>query len=151
MSNANIRVTFTGTRRGMTLKQIKQIEEWFANTHNILEAHHGGCEGADRDFHDMLLYYIPIHRIHIHPGRVEQLEWACQQQRQRKEIHIYAIPLGKKPELARNRIMVSQSNVVLATPAQEQEVLRSGTWATIREARKRKTAGLCSLTIFLPY
>ena len=45
--------------------------------------------------------------------------------------------LDPRPYLARNRDIVDASDLMLACPAEQQEVLRSGTWATIRYALKR--------------
>jgi hypothetical protein len=46
--------------------------------------------------------------------------------------------MDPKPYLVRNHDMVDQSEFLIGTPGEEQEVLRSGTWATIRYARKLK-------------
>jgi len=43
--------------------------------------------------------------------------------------------LPKEP-LARNRDIVNMSDILIAAPGEKAEVLRSGTWATIRYARK---------------
>jgi len=41
-----------------------------------------------------------------------------------------------KPYLARNQDIVDETEVLIAVPAQKKEIVRSGTWATIRRARK---------------
>jgi predicted Rossmann fold nucleotide-binding protein DprA/Smf involved in DNA uptake len=38
--------------------------------------------------------------------------------------------------LVRNKVIVNISDVILATPFEDKEVMRSGTWSTIRYARK---------------
>jgi hypothetical protein len=40
------------------------------------------------------------------------------------------------PPLERNKLIVARCDLLLATPETQQEVLRSGTWATIRAARR---------------
>jgi predicted Rossmann fold nucleotide-binding protein DprA/Smf involved in DNA uptake len=47
-----------------------------------------------------------------------------------------AHPATAGRELARNREIVAACDVLVATPATEREVLRSGTWATVRYARQ---------------
>ena len=44
-----------------------------------------------------------------------------------------------KPQdyLVRNMNIVNQSDVLIAAPKEEVEVLRSGTWSTIRKARNK--------------
>lgn len=44
----------------------------------------------------------------------------------------------RKPFLDRNHDIVDESTILLAAPDTSQEELRSGTWATIRYARKKK-------------
>ena len=43
-----------------------------------------------------------------------------------------------KDYLERNHDIVDETDMLIATPGEEQEVQRSGTWATIRYARKQK-------------
>jgi hypothetical protein len=42
------------------------------------------------------------------------------------------------PYLQRNHAVVDDTEVLIATPAQQHETLRSGAWATVRYARKKK-------------
>jgi hypothetical protein len=50
--------------------------------------------------------------------------------------HIQVLP--PEPYLERNHIMVEAAGVLIATPQQMREVLRSGTWATVRYAHRRR-------------
>ncbi len=45
--------------------------------------------------------------------------------------------LESKPYLERNRDIVDASEVLIACPSTREEVMRSGTWATVRYARKK--------------
>lgn len=48
------------------------------------------------------------------------------------------------PPLRRNKVIVDMGKVLVACPATFKEVLRSGTWATVRHARKAgKTVFFC--------
>lgn len=43
-----------------------------------------------------------------------------------------------KPPLVRNHDIVDSTELLIACPKEQVEVLRSGTWATIRYARKKE-------------
>ncbi len=59
-------VGFTGTRRGMTERQLKALESHLGPI-TVTEAHHGDCLGADKQFHDMIRRLKPNARVIIHP------------------------------------------------------------------------------------
>jgi len=118
-------VGFTGTRAGMTAQQKRLVRDML----QALEPEHvvhGDCIGADADFHT-ICQELNID-IHIRPSL----------------LHTRAYCSGAKvvheagPPLARNRDIVDEANVMLATPKTQNEVLRSGTWAAIRYARGKK-------------
>ena len=104
-------VGFTGTRQGMTEAQRRRVR-WLLGrlrAGGAVEFHHGAARGADSQAEDLatsLGYVIVRH------------------------------PAAKGRELARNHIIVGESDGLLATPATRVEQLRSGTWATVRYGRK---------------
>lgn len=55
--------------------------------------------------------------------------------------HESRFPAGDKP-LVRNRLIVDGSILMFATPHQNREVLRSGTWATIRYTNRMNVPGI---------
>ena len=58
-------IGFTGTQAGMTDKQFHCVSALLCSA-NYTMAHHGGCEGADTQFHAMCqVLGIPVT---IHPG-----------------------------------------------------------------------------------
>ncbi len=123
-----MRVGFTGTRRGMTPGQLAAVSfllrAWSRVA--ILEVHHGGCRGADLEFHAL----ARPHRRHVHPGPGSS----------RSGDVVYPVPChgsgGRgSPYLVRNRDIVDACEVLVAAPGGP-EVVRSGTWATIRYARR---------------
>lgn len=89
--------------------------------------HHGDCVGADAQFHALVREILPDARIVIHPPLSDSKRAFCDGD-ETKEARAY---------LARNRDIVRDSDVLLAAPQSSEEILRSGTWATIRFARKR--------------
>jgi hypothetical protein len=92
--------------------------------HGAGEFHHGDCVGADAEAHDMALA-LDLEVV-IHPP----LNSATRAWKNSHHIH--------KPKgfLARNRDIVRDTDVLIATPAEGIEQHRSGTWSTVRFARK---------------
>lgn len=123
------KVGFTGTRQGMTNLQKAVVIDLLFKTQTEV-AHHGGCIGADIDFDEICWTFRPRSIITvIHPSNLRN-------QQGRWRIASYAYP--EKPPLDRNKDIVNESDFLIATPKEYKEILRSGTWATIRYARKQK-------------
>lgn len=144
-------IGFTGTSRGMTQAQkdcVKNELETFliACTPEDLEPtedivgdlyfHHGDCVGADEQSHDLAVENV--YHIVIHPPTENKHRAWCDSE--------YMTMHEPKEYLERNRDIVDASEFMIATPATYDEVLRSGTWSTIRYARKTGKP----LVIFLP-
>lgn len=120
-------ISFTGTQQGMTDKQ----KETFGRvlyvkmcTENV-EFHHGDCIGADKDAHDIVIGFNG--KVIVHPPNNDSKRAFC------KEASGTKMP---KPYLTRNNDMATMCELLIATPKEYTEQLRSGTWATIRYARK---------------
>jgi hypothetical protein len=122
-------IGFTGTQRGVTVAQqgviwlwLNKIEEpehtWF---------HHGDCIGADHDFHRMVRRIGG--NVYLHPPDIDAKRAFCD----------YDTEEDPRPYLERNHRIVDSSELMIATPGESEEVLRSGTWATIRYALKTNT------------
>lgn len=124
----SIIVGFTGTRKGMTLSQIDRLRAVLnlAFRDGIGEFHHGDCLGADEQSHDLVRRLWPRVQIVGHPCDLVK-------QRAFKDCDVTMHPL---PPLVRNKKIVAASEYIVATPGEATEVLRSGTWSTIRHARK---------------
>lgn len=116
-----MKIGFTGTQRGMTDTQRTRVAELLKRAS---EFHHGDCVGADAQAHELALALkIPIV---IHPPENPNKRAWCQG----------GLVLPPKPYLERNQDIVDQTEILIATPF-EAETLRSGTWATVRYARRR--------------
>jgi len=91
----------------------KQLDAFAAvlKTYAIDEFHHGGARGADTEADAAVKLIAPLAAVHV------------------------LRPKGRGDELARNRVIVSRVDVLIAAPLQDEEITRSGTWATIRYAR----------------
>ncbi len=124
-----MKVGFTGTREGMADAQFVQFRQWFSAS-GASEFHHGACVGADSDavevIHDSHRKRV---RITAHPSNIPQATAT-------DAIDRSELVLDPKPPLDRNRDIVDACEVLIACPKGPEE-LRSGTWATVRWARKQ--------------
>jgi hypothetical protein len=120
-----MKVGFTGTQQGMTWKQKDQFFHWLWD--NLIdEFHHGDCIGADSEAHEIVYYQYGVPII-IHPPLNPDKRMY---NGNAKEIR------PQKEYFARNRDIVDETDILIAAPKTLEEELRSGTWATIRYARK---------------
>lgn len=88
------------------------------------ELHHGDCVGGDEQAHDMAVH--AGWRIVVHPGTdTGALRAWCRGDENR----------SPKANLKRNWDIVVETSEMIALPKGPEE-LRSGTWSTIRKARK---------------
>lgn len=117
-----MKIGFTGTQFGMTDAQKAALQKLLTGKDG--EFHHGDCEGADAEAHDIAR--VCGLRIIGHPP-------SDPKKRARKFVDEWR---EEKPYLARNKDIVSETEVLVAAPAQGVEQLRSGTWSTVRFARK---------------
>lgn len=120
-------IGFTGTREGMTTVQLEKLiktVKWLAKS--ATEAHHGCCIGADEQFH--VIASLNGLKTHSHPSTL--IGYTA-------KITNADIIHESKPPLDRNQDIVDASDILIATPKENYEVLRSGTWSTIRKAQKK--------------
>jgi hypothetical protein len=125
-----MKVGFTGTQRGLTKAQSFTLAKILhkLTKHRMSEFHHGDCIGADKRAHDMVFSLHADVKIVIHPPENESKRAFCRSE------HI----MPAKDYLARNQDIVDECHVLLACPGEVEEQQRSGTWATVRRARKAK-------------
>lgn len=130
-------IGFTGTRDGGTEEQNEMVRELLTQI-VPLEAHHGDCDGADEMFHGELIEH-KVPKIVIHPGFNTKGEFPtrsyCDQHTPgdgKSEI----IVLPAKPYLVRDIDIVKATEMLIAVPNSFSEKLRSGTWTTVRAARR---------------
>ena len=120
-----MRLEFTGTHRGMTAAQRAACAELLARlTPEVV--HHGDAVGADAEMHGLALAAgVPVV---VHPPVNPSHRAFCQG----GEV------LEPRPHKARDRDVVDATDLLLGTPAApEEEGPHSGTWYTIRYARRR--------------
>jgi len=124
-----MKLGFTGTRHGMSQRQWEAFELLLCELdgkHGVTEFHHGDCVGADKDAHLSVARTLLNCDIVIHPPEDPKLRaWM-----------ISETILRPLPYLERNRAIVNAVDLLVAAPFTNHEEVRSGTWATIRYAKK---------------
>jgi|TARA_R100000049_G_C1956778_1_gene114080 hypothetical protein len=141
-----MKIGFTGAQKGMTSLQKMRFNEillpFKLNAFRPLtEFHHGDCIGADEEAHNQVRACFPKTTIHIHPPKNSKKRAYSS----RNEIYYYrdrqfSIPNIHLPKsyLERNKDIVNKTDLLIACPKSNKEELRSGTWATVRCAKKQK-------------
>jgi hypothetical protein len=113
---------FTGAKSRMTPAQVATVRRLFAEL-KLHVLHHGDCIGSDEQAHqeakDLDAWVV------IHPPENDTFRAFCKGD----EIRPPA------PYLKRNLDIAKARDGLIATPRTATEVLRSGTWATVRYAR----------------
>ena len=125
LKRESVHLGMTGTRDGMT-KEAKVSFCKFLEGQEITEGHHGDCKGADTDFHSELEKRKI--RIVVHPPTNSKARSFCKGAKICKP----------KPYLVRNCTIVEATEMLVAFPPTKKEILRSGTWSTIRYAKKKR-------------
>lgn len=127
-------VGFTGSQYGMSLKTKNKLaivvgclaqEDQFRS--DVTSFRHGDCKGSDVVASGIADYYNYL--VHGYPCFIEHKRAFSPYN---KIIH------APKHPLERNVDIVDLSAIMIATPHTMNEIIRSGTWATIRYARKRE-------------
>jgi hypothetical protein len=131
-----MKLGFTGTREGMTEAQKARLVEVMARLEDrtlglvrprriIHEFHHGACKGADAQA-VLIVKSCLSARIVAHPS---DMRWTT-------VVELSDEVLDPKPPIDRNRDVVDACDHLFACPKESSEERRSGTWMTIRYARK---------------
>jgi hypothetical protein len=131
-----MRIGFTGTRKGMTDRQKASLRLLIVGIKNS-SSHspmlggnlfiHGGCHGADTDA-DHIVFDSEYGPILVLPGDMTQYKNFSGKSKRKV--------LAPKPYLERNNDIIAGCYLLVAAPYNLVEQQRSGTWATIRYARK---------------
>lgn len=117
-----MKIGFTGTQDGMRSAQLATFARILQSRFG--EFHHGDCIGSDKQSHEVARDWG--FKIILHPPSNPSKRAFCQADEVRE----------KKPYLDRNKDIVKETEELIATPSGFEEELRSGTWSTVRYARK---------------
>lgn len=120
-----MKVGFTGTREGMSQNQLEQLVLALQSA-GVTEFHHGDCLGADAEAHDIIREFFPDCKIIVHPPVKSYMRaWKRGDQL-----------LSPLDYIARDRKIVESTDFLIGAPLVDVEQIRSGTWTTIRHARR---------------
>jgi hypothetical protein len=119
-------IGFTGSREGMSNKQKEQFVLLLQDM-GMTEFHHGDCEGADAEAHDIVREFFPDVRIVVHPP-FKSSKRAYKNGDEIREPDDY---------LPRDERIVNETMFLFGAPKSNIELKRSGTWYTIRYARRK--------------
>jgi len=132
MFEDGLAIGLTGTRVGMTKQQHCRVVALLDQLKPAV-GRHGDCIGSDAQFHILCLERGI--RVVIHPpSNPKYRAWCSKASQSRPPVDVEVLP--KAPYIVRDHAMVDAVQVLLATPKTEAEVLRSGTWSTVRYACK---------------
>jgi hypothetical protein len=120
-----MKLGFTGTKDGMTAIQ-KQIVERLIKSAKPEESHMGDCIGADTDFYYLIKAILPNCKTIGHIPEKDKT----------RSFLKYDIETDPRPYLVRDKDIVDASDIMIGTP-KGAEILRSGTWATLRYSKKQ--------------
>lgn len=122
------KIGFTGTQYGMSASQTNlfiQFCQAHAKLGGDLQFHHGQCINADeqaariaKQFGFWIVSHPPLDRKKMSAFPADEVRPA-------------------KPFLVRNKVIVDESDMMVAAPLTDEEQLRSGTWSTIRYANNQ--------------
>jgi len=125
----------TGTRNGLSEPQFDVIKELISEDDTITHLHEGDCIGVDAQITHMFQVLHPKVIIVRHPALKRTTQYGGFYHETRK----------RKGYLERDQDNVNESDCLWAAP-KGTEIIRSGTWATVRMARKKGIP----ITIIMP-
>ena len=114
----------TGTREGLTEAQSQALVLLLIETEPT-EFHHGDCKGVDEESLALAIRWVDPWTVSHPPKDPKHRAFTSNSQVR-----------APKDYLKRNHDIVDEVDHLVACPGRMNEVLRSGTWATVRYARK---------------
>lgn len=135
-----MKVGVTGSRNGWTIQQEVRFNNLILD-YIVDEFHHGDCVGVDEQSVGLIREYFG-EVIHTHPPLNSS-----------KRAHVGGRLYVPKEYIERNHDIVDAVDMLFVIPATKHEVLRSGTWATLRYALKQlkdENAPLSRVAVIYP-
>jgi hypothetical protein len=116
-------ISFTGTQHGLTSLQANALHWYLSWSTGPFVFVHGDCIGADAQAHDIAAALGWT--IQIYPSTVVS----------KRAFKLAPHNMHPMAPLARNTLIAKAGDMLIACPSGP-EILRSGTWSTVRRARK---------------
>lgn len=136
-------ICVTGTQIGSTPQQAAALQFLLAKLSRGLEhsptVHHGDCVGVDSEAHDIAMD-LGL-RVEIHPPDSPS----------KRAFRTGDVIHPRRPYLVRNADMALACDVIIAVPKRPCEEIRSGTWATVRAARRIMENSRGNRTIYIAW
>lgn len=123
-----MKLGFTGTSDVVTSEQFDLLLAVIGELSEMTEAHHGDCICADNIFSLAIDELWPDVEVNIHPPLISDKRAFCRAD----------VMHEKKDYITRNHDIVDSTDILIACPKGTERKRGSGTWATIRYARKLK-------------
>jgi hypothetical protein len=118
-----MKLGITGTREGTSVEAMYTLRAVLQAIHPT-ELHHGDCVGADAEAHLSCRSLSEDTIIVIHPPFDDTFRAYLKADELREE----------EDYLTRNHNIAKECDILIAMPESAKEVVRSGTWATVRRA-----------------
>lgn len=124
-------IGITATRKGLVDRQVGVLEKLFSRSEPDMLVH-GDCIGGDEEVHYIFQRLLPKAKIRIRP---------CDLKDQRAFCIGFHEEFDPEPPLVRNKKIVDDCHILFGLPGEQDEVIRSGTWSTIRYAKRSGKPG----------
>lgn len=122
-----MKIGFTGSREGMSENQKEQFVLLMYQL-NPTEFHHGDCEGADAQAHDIMREFFPNVKITVHPPISDYL----------RAFRVGDVMMEPDDYIPRDERIVDSTDYLIGAPkVTTHEERRSGSWYTIRYSRRK--------------
>jgi len=144
-----LKIGFTGTKNGMDALQKESLVTLFnqaVQENDEVEFHHGDCIGADAQA-ARLMDLVRRNLIRVHgPNPSCRVKIVChpgyppnhpEETKYRAFTTFNDEVRDPKPFIARDHDIVDETDKLIAAPVSKTEETRSGTWTTVRYARKK--------------
>jgi hypothetical protein len=127
-----LQLGFTGSKYPLPEIQQKNLSlliSELTGRYESVTVHHGDCVNGDETFHRLCAPRLVVRSIIVHPPTDPKLRAFCDGAK--------VTILDPLPYPVRNKEVVISSEVMIACPSSMTERIRSGTWQTVRMARKQ--------------
>jgi len=133
-------IGFTGTRSGMSERQKDFLKRLIEQLQPITKVLHGGCIGADMEFHEICKDYTR----EVYPGHSSSNPLDLSNRGDYKDADVIH---SSQTHFKRNRDIVDSSDILIGAPYSD--IKTGGTWYTIKYATKLWLAGGSNKIIIL--